>query len=355
MRMHHRFVFIAAAFLIAGVPALVRAQQGNARAEELAKKSANAARAMAALRAHAARIQAPAVRAAVTAILDNPAPTFMARHPDAAARQTIRAALVAEGLLDAAVSVEQLFPPLADPTRAPLSFAAAPGGTPDKHHSYPGGLAEHSLFNVESALGLARLYVKQYGVTRVDEDELIAAAILHDALKAWCLQWSAEGEMTTQAVVAGTASHHPFIVAEAIHRKLPASLVVTLASAHEPPTLDGAAKVVRFLRAGALLAGADPVALGLLKRDAAGAFTLAQPASFEAVINHLGDHDYVLTDPAGQAVAAAVDRLLRADDPKASASELRWRRLAVETRVPALRLYEALVRGGDPAVRALLK
>lgn len=345
--------FLLALLITLGAGSAV-AQQGNARAEALAKQSTNAARAMATLRAHAARIKAPAVRAVVSAMLDNPAPTFMMRHREPAARQAVRTALVNEGLLDAAVTVDQLFAPLADPMRAPMSFAAAPGGTPDKHHSYPGGLAEHTLFNVEAALALAQLYGKQYGVTHIDQDEIIAGAVLHDALKPWCLQWTDAGEMTTQASVGGTSSHHSFIVAEAIHRKLPASLVVTIAAAHDPPTLDAAAKVVRCLRAGALLAGADPVALGLLTRDGA-TYALARPPSFEAAINHLSDHDYIFTDAAGPAIAAALDRLVRADDPKASPAELRWRRLAIETRVPSVRLYEAWLRGGDPAVRELIK
>jgi hypothetical protein len=53
----------------------------------------------------------------------------------------------AAGLLDASTTVDALFPPLVDPRRAPQPFQTAPGGS--FHHDHPGGLAEHTAFNLE--------------------------------------------------------------------------------------------------------------------------------------------------------------------------------------------------------------
>src|SRR5262245_9424400 len=115
------------------------AQEGNARAEAIARTSTSARSAMAFIQAQASQIRDPATRAAVKSLLANPAPTSMARLPDAAARAGAHRALADAGLLDAArFPPEALFPPLPDPAHAPQAFLAAPGGVTSGHHSYPG-------------------------------------------------------------------------------------------------------------------------------------------------------------------------------------------------------------------------
>lgn len=299
---------------------------GNARAEGIAKQSAVTKAAMASLVDGARAIKDSKVRAVVLEMLAAPAPTFLSRWPDrAAARQ----ALVDAGLVDANVDAAALFP------EGALSFAAAPGGVLGKHHGHPGGLAVHTAFNLRAARALAAVYRQQYGVL-IDEDIVIASAILHDAMKACTLQFHDDGSLSVQAMVAGTSSHHPFIVAEAIHRGLPYALVVAIAAAHEPPASNAAA-VAGFLKAGALLAGADPLA-----------WQLRSPTDIEASINHLSDHDYVLSDAAYAAVDQALDRVLA---PTSDAVALRWQKHALLARIAGLTLYGRLVQGGDEAVR----
>ena len=170
----------------------------------------------------------------------------------------------------------------------------------------------------------------------LDDDVIIASAILHDAMKAWTLQFDEAGALTVQPMVAGTSSHHPFIVAEVMHRALPEALVVALASAHEPPALDGGVKVAAFIRAGAMLANRDPAsAMALLEKT----------PGIEASINHLSDHDYVLADPAYAAVDKALDALGYAE---------RWQKHELLARVPGLTLYGALSKGGPDAMKKLL-
>jgi hypothetical protein len=347
----HRSVAVSCLLLLAALAPAARAQEGNARAEAIAREAAPGKAALAWLTARVQEIRNPVIREATLSLLANPVPTFMALYPDAQAREAVRAELVAAGLLDASVPVEVLFPALPDPKRAPLSFLAAAGGSDDGHHAYPGGLAEHTAFNVRAALALLAGYREQYGIGTLDRDVVIAAPALHDVLKAWVMQWRADGTLLVQAKVAGTASHHPFGVAEAIHRKLPPRLIVALASAHEPPGL-APERVVAFLRAGAILAKQDPVALGLLRAPATEGGPLRLPEDqpgFEATINHLSDHDYVLADPAAKRLAEAMTRVLRAA-PEGKAlhdAELRWTRLAVQARKSGLALYGALLAGGD--------
>lgn len=189
----------------------------------------------------------------------------------------------------------------------------------------------------------------------VQRDVLTAAVLLHDSMKPYATQWRADGTQTVQVNIAGTASHHIFALAEAIHRHLPAAVVVALAAAHDAPGT-AEARVVGFLWAGAILAGEDPRALGLLKAGEDGKTILAALPSFEAAISHLSDHDYVVSEPSAHVVSAAVERLIRSAPGGAALrpEQLRWGRYRIEARVPALRLYAALLEGGDEAVRRLL-
>jgi len=304
----------AAALLAAlwgGWAAPALAQEGNARAEAIAKTSPSARASLAFIESQARQIKDPPLRAAVRALLS------------------------AAGFIDPAkVAPDALFPPL-----PPLSFLAAPGGGTGGHHSYPGGLAEHTAFNLQTALDLEANYRTRYGLKDLDHDLVVAAPILHDLMKPWCLQWRADGTELDQPTIAGTASHHIFILAELIHRGLSPELISAVAAAHEPAHL-GEEKVAGFLRAAALLAGADPVQRGLV---AAGGKTLARPPSIEGAIDHLSDHDYIVTEPIEQAVLAALE------------TPDRWQALEIQARIPAMKIYAALRARGVPGVRQLVR
>jgi hypothetical protein len=158
-------------------------------------------------------------------------------------------------------------------------------------------------------------------------------------MKAWALQWREDGTLTTQAKIAGTSSHHPFVIAECIHRRLSADLVTAVAYAHDPPTTAARAA---YIRAGAILAGVDPIAAGYLNKEGE---LIALP-SLEANINHLSDHDYVLADPAAIAVNAALSRLFTFKTP----AEARWHKAMIKSRIPHIKLYALLRARGDWAL-----
>lgn len=346
--MKHLVSLLAICAQLAAAPAL--AQDGNARAAGLARGSKDAKSAMSFLRRHADRIVDANLRKATTELLDKPAPTFMSLHPGAAEREAVRAALAEAGMLDAAVTVEDLFPPV----DGGFTFLSAPGGIDDRHHGYPGGLATHTAFNLQAAMDLELNYRARYGI-ELDHDIVVAAPILHDAFKAWTLQWKKDGTLTKQPLIAGTSSHHVFVVAEAMHRKLPSGFVVALASAHAPPTGSDAKSVVEWIRAAAILAKVDPLQTRVLTK-AGDAFTPARLASVEAVINHLSDHDYVLTDPAGAAVAESLERLATATvDVPPDPAALRWSRHRIQSQVAGMLLYSWLRDGGDARVAAELQ
>lgn len=342
---------------------------GNARAEAIAKESAPTRDAMTYLREAAAGVRDEKLRAIAVELLERPAPTFLALWPD---KDGARKALVDAGLLDGGVTVDALFPP----QHTPLSFAAAPGGRLGRHHGHPGGLAIHTAFNVRSARALAEAYRAQYGVA-LDADLVVAAPLFHDAMKAWTLQFAGDGALLVEPAVAGSSSHHAFIVAELIHRGAPKDLVVAVASAHEPPEKERAL-VDAFLRAGAVLAKQDPTSWLVAgpaaplaapelsrgdprPRGAASAKGDAPGTRIEASVSHLSDHDWILTETAYAHVDAALDRVLAtrarpgaATPTPVDAAKHRWKKHEVLAKSSPMALYAALVAGGDAAFKAAL-
>jgi len=77
-----------------------RAQEGNARAEAHRPDLTSVKVALAFVESQARQLRDPSLRSAVRALLANPAPTFMARIPDAAARERALRALADAGFLD---------------------------------------------------------------------------------------------------------------------------------------------------------------------------------------------------------------------------------------------------------------
>jgi hypothetical protein len=187
-----------------------------------------------------------------------------------------------------------------------MPFLAATAGG---HHTYPGGLVDHTLFNLRSGLALAADYAHTYGI-QLDEDLVRAAAIRHDAAKTWTIRWNDDGTLAREGQIAGTGAHHILGVAEMLARGWPARAVVSLASAHSPPHPgDELAALLRYLRAAAIIAGKTYAEAGLSEDGK----SLAEPAPIEAFVNHLSDHDYVLTETTAQAAAGEpADRWARA-------------------------------------------
>ena len=261
-----------------------------------------------------------------------------------------------------------VFPPVVNDGSAcpnlPMPFYAAPGSAYGGHHSYPGGLPVHEMFNSVSSMNFAASYRDVYGSTGqtglpspvapelvsdntgadvfISQDLVVAAPLWHDWAKPIVFQWNADGSEFTELNFGGngttdawgqpgdsrTGAHHIITIAEMIKRGLPAELVITMASAHSAPTSGNEYKVVNWLRAAALLAQIDPVAQGFLYTDAQGRLRLPQLRSLgtvdllagasslshtntlpEYVVHNLSDADFNLTGPAVteiQTVLAAV-------------------------------------------------
>ena len=249
----------------------------------------------------------PEAAKAVASILDNPAPTLAAKLADAKDRAAVHAELAAKGYLKGQ-TVDTLLPPTDDPGKATQPFRSAPGSGYKSHHAYPGGLAVHTAGNMRITLAILDTYKTAYALT-LDRDTAVVSQMLHDLHKPWVFAWSDAGAERDEQTLAGTGEHHVLSVAESILRGLPAPMIVAQACAHNHPGDAAAeAEVVGWLTAAAILAGVDPVAKGLLAPDGK---TLPLPRRIEGFVCHLGDHDWVLTVPAGKWAIATLTDLAR--------------------------------------------
>ena len=156
-------------------------------------------------------------------------------------------------------------------------------------------------------------------------------------------------------------------------RGLSPKFVITQASAHSNPTSGNEYKVVNWLRAGAIIAGIDPVAKGYLRVDGAGNLRLpavqhlgeidlnaASPtqvnAPVEYQLHNLSDADFTQTGPS-VAVAQILLSTLAAEFGFSPSDTTRYN---TQYRNPALshlsaeRLYILYTSGGLAAVRGEL-
>src|SRR5262249_50718384 len=139
--------------------------------------------------------------------------------------------------------------------------------------------------------------------------------------------------------------------------------VVAVLSAHDAPTTvksnatqTGRQRLVNYLRAAAILARRDPVALGLLERHPDGNLDLTQhPPRIEAHITHLSHHDFLFSNDSMATMIAALNQLARqyGIDPD-SAPRFNVFRNLVFAQVSDMRLYGVLVVSGLPGVKAVI-
>ena len=193
-------------------------------------------------------------------------------------------------------------------SQAPQAFWSAPGSTYTGHHAYPGGLAVHEWLNARIAKAFVEGYDAIYHLSSdpkaIDASIAQAAPLWHDIHKVTVFQWRADGSELVEYPIADTGAHHPLSGAEAILRGLPLPFVIALLSAHDAPTTvksnstqTGLQRLVNYIRAAAIIARRDPVALSLLQRASDGRFQLSQdPSRIEGHINHLPDHDYLFSN-----------------------------------------------------------
>lgn len=110
-----------------------------------------------------------------------------------------------------------------------IELCQAPAA-PRKHHFFTGGLAVHTVSTALIAKKLAEIFRELYGVN-VDEDLVIAGALLHDIFKFY--------QYTSDAVSGGYRarddwylSHDYAVVAELARRGAPDELIRVVSEAH---------------------------------------------------------------------------------------------------------------------------
>lgn len=294
------------------------------------------------------------LRSDVVALLLNPAPRYIRRYRTPESRVALRDALARAGFVATDAPVEGIVPPVSE-TGLAQPFWSAPGSDTRGHHSYPGGLCAHELFNARMATQFAQTYDRQYldSTHGVSTDIAIAAAFYHDIMKAAVFQYRDDGTFFDELQIAGTGGHHCLSGAEAIAHGHSARFVTVLLSAHAAPSLGDEAKVVTWCRAAAMIAGVDPVEYGLLKKERDG-YALAQPPPVEAFVNHLSDHDYVLAIHAARAVRPMLDALApQFGVAVTDVGALNWWKLRICSHVSEIALYHELTKSEDAFARAV--
>lgn len=256
-------------------------------------------------------IQNPNLRKTVLDIIENPAPTLMQQYPSSNHIETVYQKLAAQNLVDQSkIQWDTLFPQYNSANKSPQPFISAPGSGYNSHHSYPGGLVTHTATNLCIASAICSTYQDVFGY-QVDRDVVIASEALHDLHKPWVFQWSEDGSCLAELPIAGTGAHHILSIAESIYRSLPADVIVAQACAHNHPGSEkDEADVVGWIKAASIIAGKDPIALGLLSNDGC---TLPTPHKQEGYITHLGDHDWVLSVPAAQKSIKVLQEIAKRD------------------------------------------
>ncbi|WP_199883800.1 hypothetical protein [Anaerosinus massiliensis] len=291
------------------------------------------------------------LRNTVLQIIENPAPTLMQQYTANHQIETIYHKLLSEKLVDpAVVNWDTLFPKYNSVHTSPQPFISAPGSGYHSHHSYPGGLTTHTTANLSIADAVCSIYQEVYGY-QVDRDIVIAAEALHDLHKPWVFQWNEDGTCLPELPIAGTGSHHVLSIAESIYRSLPADVIVAQACAHNHPgSAKDEADVVGWIKAAAIIAGKDPIALGLLSTDGK---TLPVPHKQEGYIVHLADHDWVLSVPAAQASIQALQEVAKNDYNMTIAdlksSKFNHFRNYIASQVSMMQIHYTLSDGGGTA------
>jgi hypothetical protein len=313
---------------------------GNARAAEIARKSPFIQAGYAQLLQLVHSMGDAKLREDALQLINDPAPRYARNYNTGESRTALRDALARAGFVKPDDPVGGIFPPGAETGRMVQPFWSAPGSDLHSHHSYPGGLLVHELFNSSMASNFERTYDAMYfdGAARVNRDQVVLAALYHDIMKTVVFQFNGDGTLLEELSIGATGGHHCLSGAEAIARGHDARFVTVLLSAHAAPSLGDEQKVVTWCRAAAMIAGVDPVEFGLVKKTADG-YALAALPPVETFVNYLSDHDFYLTIPAVREVAPR----LRAIDPSL------WYRHEVFATQSAVGLYQTLATGGEAA------
>jgi 7,8-dihydroneopterin 2',3'-cyclic phosphate phosphodiesterase len=110
-----------------------------------------------------------------------------------------------------------------------LPLEVCPAGA-YQHHSYKGGLLQHTVGVTKLAMMLSEQVESLYGGT-VERDTVLAGAILHDIMKCYCYEERGEGGFRTSDF-GGKLDHLTLIVGEMMKRGFPLDVVHVVASHH---------------------------------------------------------------------------------------------------------------------------
>lgn len=122
-----------------------------------------------------------------------------------------------------------------------LPLEVCPAGA-YQHHSYVGGLLQHTASVVRVSLTLCEI-VEEYYEGSVDRDCVVSGALLHDVMKCYCYEESGEAGFRTSDF-GGRVDHLSLMVGEMIARGFPWGVVHVVASHHgdvgatKPKTLE---------------------------------------------------------------------------------------------------------------------
>ena len=306
------------------------------RAEQIALSSPLARMHWNELHVEARRIRDPLLRETSLEILEKP--KFQLAEKRRGDSQKIRAKLLELGLLDPKTEPKELIP-----NHEPMPFVAAPASFWTQHHTYPGGLVFHTLTNLRTGTFIAQNWFWIYHV-RLNSDLIRAATIWHDSAKTWTLEWQPDGTVSrSEGQIAGTGAHHVLAVAEAVLRGMPAEFVVTLASAHNPAHPGaGLEELISYLKAASILAGKGYSSAGLSEDGT----RLAAPAPLESYVNHLSDHDWVVTEVS----LARTREALQALSPAPTA----WEMDELFATYGDLKVYQEFLFKGSEGLKVLL-
>ena len=109
-----------------------------------------------------------------------------------------------------------------------LSLEDSPAGL-TRHHSYPGGFAEHVIATAEISMKLCDVTEKIYG-GHVDRDLVLAGVVLHDIFKPLTYKFERESYSTT--ILGERVDHLTLVTAELIRRGFPFELIHIVCAHH---------------------------------------------------------------------------------------------------------------------------
>lgn len=323
---------------------------------EIAKKSSIVENSFNFILKSTKQISDPKLRSAVVDYLNNPAATIMELYPTDDKKEAVKQKLVAADYLKPEATYNQFLPSCNNPKKAPQPFYSAPGSGYMSHHSYPGGLATHVAVNLKVSLALFNAYSDIYGY-QMNKDLVIASQILHDMTKPWVFQWQQDGSCLPEASIAGTGAHHVLTIAEAMHRNLPAPVIVAMACAHtHPGSPQDEEQLVNWIKAAGIIAGKDPIKVGVLAADGK---TLPLPRQQEGFITHLGDHDYVLTVPAAKLMITELGEIAKHEygmtEADLNGKKFNAFRNYVFAQASIKKLHQIWIKGGRNALTKTVK